>query len=81
MPASSANPKGMLFKYEDAFEWHGGSFELAGVMVAAREIHHEMASKTVRIEFTNTLSDIEYASLLKKLKELELGLQQPRFTP
>jgi ribosome-associated toxin RatA of RatAB toxin-antitoxin module len=75
------SPKGMLFKYEDAFEWHGGSFELAGVMVAAREIHHEMASKTVRIEFTNTLSDIEYASLLKKLKELELGLQQPRFTP
>jgi ribosome-associated toxin RatA of RatAB toxin-antitoxin module len=70
------SPKGMLFKYDDQFEWCDESFELAGVMLSARELHHDIASKTVRVQFTNTINELEFASLLKKIKDADTGLQQ-----
>jgi ribosome-associated toxin RatA of RatAB toxin-antitoxin module len=72
------SPKGMLFKYDDTFEWQDEKFEIAGVPLSARELHHDIASKTVRVQFTATLNEIEYTALLKKLKDSELGLQQLR---
>lgn len=70
------SPKGILLKYDDAFEWRDESFELAGVKLSAREFHHDIASKTVRVQFTNTINELEFASLLKKIRDSELGMQQ-----
>lgn len=67
------SPTGMLFKYEEAFEWCSESFEIVGTKLAASEIHHDIASKTVRVQFTKALNDIEYVSLLKKMKERDLN--------
>ncbi|HUI90645.1 MAG TPA: SRPBCC family protein [Chitinivibrionales bacterium] len=63
------SPKGMLFKYDDHFEWHDEPFDLAGIKLTAREMHHDIASRTVRIQFTNALGETEYAALLKRIKE------------
>jgi hypothetical protein len=70
------SPKGILLKYDDVFEWRDESFEIAGVKLAARELHHEIVSKTVRVQFTNTINELEYASLLKKIKAPDLDMQQ-----
>jgi ribosome-associated toxin RatA of RatAB toxin-antitoxin module len=70
------SPKGILLKYDDAFEWCDESFELAGVKLSARELHHDVASRTVRVQFTNTINELEFASLLKKIKASDLGMQQ-----
>ncbi len=61
------SPKGMLFKYDGTFEWHYDPFEIGGISLSAREIHHDTASGTVRIQFDHTVNEEDYASILKKL--------------
>jgi len=58
----------MLFKYEKTFEWRDGTFEMSGMPLTAREIHHDVVSRMVRIQFTAALNDNEYSALLEKLK-------------
>jgi len=70
------SPKGILFRYDGTFDWRDEMFELAGVKLLAREVHHEIASKTIRIAFTDTLNDIFYADLLKKINHYDVGQQQ-----
>jgi|WetSurMetagenome_2_1015567.scaffolds.fasta_scaffold00027_15 ribosome-associated toxin RatA of RatAB toxin-antitoxin module len=62
------SPTGMLFKYEKTFEWRDGTFEMSGMPLTAREIHHDVVSRMVRIQFTAALNDNEYSALLEKLK-------------
>lgn len=71
----NVSPKGMLFKFDDTFEWKDEKFEIAGVALSACELHHDIVSKTVRVQFTTTLNEIEFADFLKKLKESDLGLK------
>jgi ribosome-associated toxin RatA of RatAB toxin-antitoxin module len=70
------SPKGILLKYDDVFEWRDETFELVGIKLFARELHHDIASKTVRVQFTNTINELEYATLLKKIKDSDLGMMQ-----
>lgn len=61
------SPRGMLFKYDGTFEWHDDPFEIGGISLSAREIHHDTGSGTVRIQFNRTIDEADYASILETL--------------
>jgi ribosome-associated toxin RatA of RatAB toxin-antitoxin module len=70
------SPTGMLLKYDDMFEWLDDKFEVGGVILSAKAIDHDVAAKTVRVQFADTINEIEYASLLMKLNDSDVSVQQ-----